>query len=560
VVTLFHRDAWLEQYLGDAEAVLASLPAESVHCVVTSPPYWNLRDYGVAGQLGLELTPELYVDRLVAIFREVRRVLRSDGTVWLNLGDTYSAGGRSSYDQATPNRGNRASARAPRHSAGLKPKDLVGIPWMVAFALRADGWYLRRDVIWSKPNPMPESAEDRPSTSHEYLFLLTRSERYFYDAEAIREAATSGPSDLRKMAEALPRIGGLVLEQDDRHLKASARTNVGRKRSVGGAPLRIPTGWNAGATEADRDGRFAGGVAAVDARPGRSKRSVWTIATEPFPGAHFATFPTKLVEPCILAGTSARGVCPACGAPWIRELATEYSAITDNSDVEGEALAVGRQFRERAVRSSSTTGWRPSCSHSAGLEPDDLDVIVSPLVTVREGAEADPVDGRASGTRRRGLDRTRMADEGQRPMARFEQRAYARQLRALLRPDLEALAAEAGPAFAHYLRTDRAGARPIPGSLLEAWIARGVLEPVSLPELVAEQPVPATVLDPFGGSGTTALVAERLGRRAILIDVSADYAAMALERVAVGRRDGSGAAIDMPLPAPDDSLWAEVVS
>ena len=189
---------------GDCRYMLKTLPSESVHCVCTSPPYWGLRDYGVAGQIGLEPTYAEFVEQMVAVFREVRRVLRGDGTLWLNLGDSYA--GTSCGEQGQT--GQRADRRRPgnpdkNHGAsdrnglgsvhGLKPKDLCGIPWRVAFALQADGWWLRQDIIWSKPNPMPESVTDRCTKAHEYLFLLSKSERYFYDAEALREDGSEEP-------------------------------------------------------------------------------------------------------------------------------------------------------------------------------------------------------------------------------------------------------------------------------------------------------------------------------------------------------------------------------
>ena len=198
MLTPSYQDDWLTVYGGDCRTVMAEMEAESVHCVVTSPPYWGLRDYGITDQLGLEPTPEQYVENMVAVFREVRRVLRSDGTVWLNLGTRTRAAtiGRNDDDtMPRPNgRGDRVGTSTPgsqgtrpRAVRGLKPKDLVGIPWRVAFALQADGWYLRSDIIWSKPNPMPESVTDRPTKSHEYLFLLSKSPRYYFDADAVRE-------------------------------------------------------------------------------------------------------------------------------------------------------------------------------------------------------------------------------------------------------------------------------------------------------------------------------------------------------------------------------------
>jgi DNA modification methylase len=328
-----YADSSLTVHIGDCREVMAEMEPESVHCVVTSPPYWGLRDYGVAGQLGLEATPEEYVAAMVDVFREVRRVLRADGTVWLNLGDSYTGsgkGGNPDEGKQATNKGSQSigvlygkTGEPARQAAltnvsrrwtsenGMAPKNLVGIPWRVAFALQADGWYLRSDIIWSKPNPMPESVTDRPTKAHEYLFLLAKSPRYYFDADAVRERAESGPSDLRKMAEGRERIGGLVKEQTDPLLKASALTNIGRKRSVGGRPLGT---HGEAAPDSDRQtagarmGRGAGWRDDPSTTPvGRNLRSVWTIATQPYPGAHFATFPEKLVEPCVKAG------CPPDG-------------------------------------------------------------------------------------------------------------------------------------------------------------------------------------------------------------------------------------------------------
>ena len=259
--------------IGDALARLRELPDESVHCCVTSPPYWGLRDYGVDGQIGLEPTPGSCVDKLVLVFAEVRRVLRPDGTLWLNLGDSYTSGNRVEHgsrigEKQATNRGANLTTAAPRpmQPAGLKPKDLVGIPWTVAFALRSDGWYLRSDIIWHKPNPMPESVTDRPTKSHEYVFLLAKSERYFYDADAIREP-DAGTDHARTVLDgpSLEPSGGLK----SRH--KGIRTTEGRNGQ------------------------------------GRNIRTVWPITTRPFPGSHFATMPPALAERCILAG------CPVGG-------------------------------------------------------------------------------------------------------------------------------------------------------------------------------------------------------------------------------------------------------
>jgi len=258
-VAAISKDLLYEIHEGDCLAILPTLPAASVQCCVTSPPYFGLRDYGQCGQLGLEPTPDEYVSKLVAVFREVRRVLRDDGTVWLNLGDSYAGSGKG----PAGNLGKTHNERHMEHTQssglvpkGLKPKDLIGIPWRVAFALQADGWYLRQDVIWHKPNPMPESVKDRCTKAHEYLFLLTKSAKYYYDYRAMKEKSSTGGS-----------VGMCN--------KANSK--------------RAETGL-----ESDKD-YVPNGT--------RNRRSAWTIATQPYGGAHFATFPPKLIEPCILAGS-----------------------------------------------------------------------------------------------------------------------------------------------------------------------------------------------------------------------------------------------------------------
>jgi DNA modification methylase len=300
---------------GDCREVLRTMLAESAHCCITSPPYFGLRDYGVNGQIGLEETPDAYVAELVAVFREVKRVLRDDGTLWLNLGDSYNAYNGGAGPSSALSQGAQTTQR-PKLESGfglkvksLKPKDLIGIPWLVAFALRADGWWLRSHIIWHKPNPMPESVTDRPTSAHESIFLLAKSERYYFDAEAVREQFTSGPSDLKKMAEGKERIGGKHKTLDDPLSKASGMTNIGQRRSVGnkqaasaalmdrGRAHRV-NGFNERWDTSEEDGSVPGG---------RNIRNVWTIATQPFPEAHFATFPTALIEPCIKAG------CPEGG-------------------------------------------------------------------------------------------------------------------------------------------------------------------------------------------------------------------------------------------------------
>jgi DNA modification methylase len=347
------------------------------------------------------------------VFREVRRVLRKDGTCWVNLGDSYMAGqgGRQSAAGLMPLETKRTSGRAQERTdvdvlgwgerdvtekvltsreSGLKPKDLVGIPWRVAFALQADGWYLRSDIIWSKPNPMPESVTDRPTKAHEYLFLLTKSPRYYYDADAVREPAPFNTN---------------------RHM-ASNKYDRTKGISNGDKP----------------EGTFGVG----DPPLNRNLRTVWTIATQPYPGAHFATFPEALVEPCVKAGTSERGVCPECGAPWTREVERRTTAPTYRNGNRPETThAVHGESDTRTlamVQEVTTTGWRPSCVHrlNSAVTWDD-------------------------------------------------------------------------PAFAGVNRDERS-------------------------------PVPATVLDPFAGSGTTGRVAQRLGRKAVLIDLSGEYLTQTMKR------------------------------
>ena len=264
--------------IGDARQL--PFPDGYFHTVVTSPPYWGLRDYGLGSDsFGMESTPELYVQHLVDIFREVKRTLRDDGTLWLNIGDSYASqpswgrGGGSTLAGGVPH-----SAGVQRNLDGLKPKDLVGIPWMVAFALRADGWYLRSDIIWHKPNVMPESVRDRPTKAHEYLFLLSKSKQYYYDAEAIKEPAT----------------------EPARKCGKNSRANVDRDVSHG-------------TRKQDAIGKrqYAGFNDRYDfANPSkkRNARTVWKIATQPYSDAHFAVFPEKLVEPCVLAGCPEGGV------------------------------------------------------------------------------------------------------------------------------------------------------------------------------------------------------------------------------------------------------------
>ncbi len=410
---------------GDVLDRLREMPDESVHCCVTSPPYWGLRDYGVDGAYGLEPTLDEYIERMVEVFREVRRVLRKDGTLWLNLGDAYAGSGKGMNADGTHPVGAKQetnigslsapvkSKRMPRgdgrwgggdsYVPELKPKDLCGLPWRVAFALQADGWWLRSEIVWAKPNPMPESVRDRPTSSHEFVFLLTKSgsptywthrdgpgtrtkpppdhryvhretseERaeapegwdlpdscwrrvnlwrghdYFYDAEAIKEPPKT--SDARADASGMVRS---VTDAANPHFTQGAKTDKQRGHS------RRHAGFN---------GRWDGMTKAEQAM-GSNKLDVWWIATQGFPGAHFATFPEKLVEPCILAGTSERGVCGVTGDPWERVVEqTGHVNQREPTHVPGNTLTK-TDSTGWAPTTSPTDRWQPTCDHDSEPVP-----------------------------------------------------------------------------------------------------------------------------------------------------------------------------------------------
>jgi DNA modification methylase len=341
--------------VGDALTTLRSLPDRCIHLWVTSPPYWALRDYGVDGQIGLEKSPFAYVERLVEVFREARRVLRDDGTLWLNMGDSYAAAGRGGGGGSLQNNAmgreisEKNGFRQP--PAGFKKKDICGMPWRLALALQADGWYLRSDLIWHKPNPMPSSVTDRPTTSHEYVFLLSKKERYYYDGLAIAEPATTA-----------------------------------------GKPIKMADGWDTGEGghgAFHRNGREKGKVLNATQAETRNARSVWTISTESYPEAHFATFPTEIPRRAILAGTSEKGVCPACLAPWRRQVekrrrptrpgrntkitACAASGTGSSGEYTSDGRAqprsseeVGNRDPRRHCTTMTTLGWEPSCKCAAG--------------------------------------------------------------------------------------------------------------------------------------------------------------------------------------------------
>jgi DNA modification methylase len=378
-------------HCGHVLDMLAGVPDETIQCVVTSPPYWGLRDYGIPpsiwdgdsgcqheftetpapggngdgksfrrdkaagresggsqpgfcihcgawrGCLGLEPTPELFIQHMVLIFTELRRVLRKDGTLWLNLGDSYAAGTSAARKKGKGDVGGwqRDEQFSRVHAALLKPKDLVGIPWRVALALQADGWYLRSDIIWAKPNPMPESVTDRPTKAHEYIFLLTKSAKYFYDADAVREAHSDN----------LTATHNLSTVHSNHTAWAGAPAGVGRIRMQGKRQ------YNPG---------------------GRNSRTIWEMPTQPTPEAHFATFPEELPRRCIKAGTSEKGACPQCGAPWERVVEKSFQLMQDRSPEKcvrkPESLdsSSGWGGSLKGYTASTTTGWRPTCKCEAG--------------------------------------------------------------------------------------------------------------------------------------------------------------------------------------------------
>lgn len=402
-------------YNGDCRD-MSALEDGSIQCVVTSPPYWGLRKYagvpdlvwggdaecdhqwgeqfqragyrasdtfpGVKqasnagsigrddpapsafcqcgawrGGYGLEPTPEMYVDHTVEVLREIRRVLRDDGVVSWNLGDSYASGSTTVHkEQRDPKAmmGNsgwtkREQGTANTLSDGLKPKDLVLIPFRVALAVQADGWWVRSIIIWDKANPMPESVRDRPTTSHEYIIMLTKSARYYWDAEAVRENGTSGPSDIKKMVEGKDRIGGKHKDLVDPISKASQATHIGQKRAVGDPS-------------------------------GRNVRSVWSFPSQPYPDAHFATFPEALPERCIKAATPEVGCCEKCKAPWERILEVSGGAKGRSWHDHDADLEQG-QRAENAAKGGhgykrESKGWQPTCQCNAGKVPS---VVLDPF-------------------------------------------------------------------------------------------------------------------------------------------------------------------------------------
>lgn len=377
-------------YDSDALKGLKKLPDNCVHCCVTSPPYWGLRDYGVDGQLGLESTPEEFVNKMVQIFDEVKRVLRNDGTLWLNLGDSYAGGGNNRgnnspiSDKQKSNKG--STGQCSKHqkninckAIGLKPKDLVGIPWMVAFALRSAGWYLRQDIIWSKPNPMPESVKDRCTKSHEYIFLLSKSNKYYYDYESIKvplaegsyERKLRGVSDTNKYANGAPGSSAQSLSQPRDNIK---KVIVGGKKHKNLLDKGQLTHSFHTRNENNKEWQ------SKDLKA--NKKSVWDVPTKGYKDAHFATFPEKLIIDCIKAGSSEYGCCSNCKTPYIRIIEKKlvptkkasYNSKVDERDLIADKLDQGSNRMKDGHKpgwayESKTLKWIPNCNCNASIEP-----------------------------------------------------------------------------------------------------------------------------------------------------------------------------------------------
>lgn len=370
---------------GDVRDCLRTLPDNSVQCVVTSPPYYGLRNYGVEGQIGLEETPEQFVAVMVEVFREVRRVLREDGTLWLNFGDSYSGSGCGSNDHredgaSISKNDQKYQGQRPGIITGLKPKDMIGIPWRVAFALQADGWYLRSDIIWAKRNCMPESVTDRPTKAHEYIFLLTKSPKYFYDADAIREPAS-------KSYQNDSRPANILRQRVNKHSKYPNEGQF-KKQDLTGNPTY--KGFNERYRKGIQDFRAhrrpngkeinrAKGIPDPDYLT-RNKRTVWWINPQPRPDLHFATFPDELAETCIKAGTSEYGCCPECGAPYQRIVEAKGGKIGGSwHPHENDGVTGQKGFKDDGTYRREFKGWQPSCKCKDAGEPVPC-VVLDPFM------------------------------------------------------------------------------------------------------------------------------------------------------------------------------------
>ena len=524
-----YSDDFVTIHCGDAWDLSPTLAPQSINCIVTSPPYWHLRDYGAAGQFGLEPTPEEYVAKLVRLFAILRPALRDDGTVWLNLGDSYAGSRARRGDTTGTNRGNqhtpmtesrrRDNASIPRSDysvEGLKPKDICGMPWRVAFALQVDGWYLRSDIIWAKPNPMPESITDRPTKAHEYLFLLSKSPRYFYDGDAIREPCESDDPRVQRSSRIIPKgwmtakgsHSTLVHNTPDHHPKTSMRSNdpetLGLTRGTTNQPCSNPAG--------------------------RNKRDVWTIPSAPFPAAHFATFPPDLIKPCILAGCPEL-YCVDCGRPLtvvecaqdIQDDATQKGSSHDGQEAERSTGLSG--VRSGVPLPQSSVLFEAVCESQYGSEQGDNSGVRNGSEGLQTHSQSVTPDGNPRGVchgASNGDGGTHREDAhgagGRSPQERESGGQSDREPRTHgeVGPRPQAQAASEANTVSSLRRNDSPSAPRCP-ACGSTNLAKGV------------------VLDPFVGSGTTAQVARSLGRKCIGFELNAEYIALAAkERLAQG--------------------------
>ena len=480
-------------HCGDALAVLRRMEPESVHCCVTSPPYWGLRDYGVPGQIGLERTPEEYISRVTEVFREVRRVLRADGTLWLNIGDSYAndgkCGGETGGKQAYLDDNNRRRVGREKRLTGLKPKDIVGIPWMLAFALRADGWYLRSDIIWYKPNPMPESVTDRPTKAHEYIFLLAKSERYYYDAAAIAESSLTG--DDRK-----PFCPGQVDYRGNGHDRGG-----GRARTAGNKNHKYES---------------------------RNKRSVWKIATQPNSLETSRRVRVEVDGPCDGSQRTTSQDCPLHGDHPVLVSSALCGVREDDSSIHSEHNASNRAPEQ-------PTGFSPiGQSHAPGSSLQNSGSIPLECSGVAIGhSRRKSKTARAPETNRPYMPSSRtFGDTGDSP----ERLSTCGSVERTPESNSAVGCAQDGPGLdpSGRIQTDNAGKCTCKHYITKT---EKIMHFATFPEALVEPcikagcPLGGVVLDPFCGSGTTGLVAKRLACAFVGIELNPAYIKLAEKRM-----------------------------
>ena len=454
---------------GSCLDTLKTLPEQSINTCITSPPYWGLRDYGESDQLGLEETPEEFVENLVQVFREVKRVLRDDGTVWLNLGDSYSGSGKGPSTSLNKEHHNLERTHSKIVPDNLKPKDLVGIPWRVAFALQADGWYLRQDIIWHKPNPMPESVKDRCTKAHEYIFLLSKNPKYYYDNEAIKEDSIYAPDKTKE---------------------------VEREKGYYDGKWSNP----------EEGSRHDGSFKAI--REKKNKRSVWSVSPKAFKGAHFATFPPDLIEPCVLAGCPEK-VCVDCNEPYVMNPLYRYDNETSQNYVSHG------KYGDKDTESANRQGLHAERGNK--------------LIEVRENLPKQSV--LVSFFKERTSAQT-LADNTDIPLTKIEH-WFRKDKTGFAYPSIDDWQKvkefiddysedfyEIDRCLSDFTyKTDAVDSKKIVGYELQKQC-----------DCKTDKTKSGTVLDPFGGSGTTAQVANGNNRDAVLCELNKEYIEIAKQR------------------------------